>query len=89
MLKASEYMASDEGDEDPKPFDAEELFLEEGITAAKLAFLVPLVSRIYAEPAKSKNGTAQLDKAVVDTNLKSVVANFFKDAICPGFIKVN
>jgi len=87
MLKA---MTTGDDDEDPKPFDEEEeLLREEGITAAKLAFLVPLVSRIYAEPAKSKNGTAQPDNAGIDTNLKTVVATFFKDAICPDFITVS
>lgn len=50
---------------------------EEGITAAKLAFLLPLVKIIFME----KN-------PLFDSKLKIRVASFFKEAIAPNFILV-
>lgn len=49
---------------------------EEGITAAKLAFLLPIVKAIF------------LEKNNFDSKLKIRVAAFVKEAVAPNFILV-
>lgn len=61
--------------------------LNEGITAGKLAFIVPLLEKIFFVAVDKK--AVKLAAEVTDSNLQMRAAAFLKVAISPNFIFVS
>lgn len=61
--------------------------IDEGITAGKLAFIVPLVEKIF-QIKTEKHEKSETDLILSNTKLKLRVANFLKDAFSSNFILV-